>query len=116
MLPWRRGAVVPGVVGDGDQDVRAVHDLRARNLREDHFVTNGRTVAKPAIERRVLGPELELTNGVDECVREEQHLPQRHVLAERYETDFVVVAYGASATHEKRRIPHLVRLRRILGH
>src|SRR3954451_20326296 len=115
MLPRRRGAVVPGIVRDRDEDRRAVYDLRARNLREHHLVADRRTVTEAAVERRVLRTELELPDGVYERVREEEHLPQRHVLAERHEPDFVVVADRLSAADEKRRIPHFVRLLRILG-
>src|SRR4051794_30301812 len=101
MLARCRGAVVPGVVRDCDEDRRAVYDLRARNLREDHLVADRRSVAEAAVERRVLRPEFELADGVYERVREEKHLPQRHVLAERHEPDFVVVTDRLSAADEK---------------
>src|SRR4051812_40853920 len=110
MLARRRGAVVPGVVGGGEENVRAVYHLRARNLREDHLVANRRPVAEAAIERRVLRPEFELPDRMDERVREKEHLPQRHVLTERYEADLVVMADRLAAADEKRRIPHLARL------
>src|SRR3954471_23972600 len=107
MLARCRGAVVPGVVGDRDEDGRAVYDLRTRNLREDHLVADRRTVTEASIERRVLRSELELADGVHERVREEEHLPQRHVLAERHEPDLVIVTNRFSAADQERGVPHL---------
>src|SRR5436190_6798462 len=97
VLPRCGGAVVPRVVGDGHQHVGAVHDLLPRDLRIDDLVADGWTVAKLAVERRVLHAELELPHLVDELAREEEHLAQRDVLAERNEADLVVVSDGAAA-------------------
>src|ERR1043165_5195223 len=115
MLPRRRRAVVPGVVRDRHEDVGAVHHLAARDLRVDDFVADRRAVAEAAVERRVAVAELELADLAHQLVGEEEHLAQRHVLAERHEADLVVVPDRLPVAHQKRCVPHLRRIARILG-
>src|SRR5258708_4440358 len=116
VLSGRRGAVVPGIVGNRDEDVRAMTDLSARELRIHDLVADGRTIVLAPDERRVPGAELEFANVVHELLGEEEHLAHRHVFAEWDEPDLVVVAHGPASTDEKGRIPHLARLLRVVRH
>ena len=84
--------------------------LRPRDLRKDDLVADRQPVTQFAMQRLVVGSELEFADGAHEFPGEEQHLAHRDVLAERHELHLVVVSDRASRADEERRVPHLVRL------
>src|SRR5436190_13989983 len=87
MLRGRGRPVVPRVVRDRDEHLRAVANLLARDLRIDDLVADRRAVFHFAGQRKVVRAELERADGMDELLCEEEHDPPRNVLAERHEPE-----------------------------